>query len=171
MSCGCAKKRPVGQIIGDRDISEPSEWGPAFWRILHCLADKLGTGNSAMDTDSARFFEHIISDLCFILPCKECQAHCQEYLSGNPRKWVGLTGSELKTAISKWLEDFHNAVNIRLGKEVVTGIDYSTCTIKPCDYEMITENIVVATKIKLVKLDIWKRWFRSFTQLRLLLGV
>jgi hypothetical protein len=176
MPCGCAKKTApgFGAFAGEKTTSNPEEWGPSFWRIIHCMAAKVGfTGSDAMDIDQARAFEFLIAGLCLVLPCIECQGHCREYVTGPGKNhnWLTLRGADLRNAISSYFVDFHNAVRIRQGKEPVVDADYSTCEITKCDYDTVIENITFATRVGWVKRDYWKRWLRNFNQLRLLVGL
>jgi hypothetical protein len=76
----------------------------------------------------------------------------------------------LRSAVVSWLADFHNAVNSRLGKEVVIGVDYDGCTIAKCEMDLILDSAAFGTKMLWIKMDMWKRWLRAVQQLRLLLG-
>ena len=177
MPCGCSKKGASGLVrIGERMSAPPEEWGPAWWRTLHCLAAKLGGSGSALqDAEEGRTFEFLITHLCDVLPCRECQGHCRDYLGVNrPAGWSELRGGALRAAAVGWLVDFHNAVNVRLGKEAV-GVEeaaamYEGCQLLKCEVDLLMETAVFGTKMLWVKMDNWKRWLRSLHQLRLLLG-
>ena len=53
------------------------------------------------------------------LPCPECSAHYNAWISANPIDLPG-SGPELQFALSSWLLALHNDVNVRNGKEVWT---------------------------------------------------
>ena len=176
MPCACAKKTGagIGAFAGEKTTANPEEWGPSFWRVLHCMAAKVGyTGSEALDVDQARGFEFLVGGLPLVLPCLECQAHSKEYITGpgsGYNKWLGLRGNELRLAVSKYFVDFHNAVRIRQGKEPVVDADYTGCSVAKCDFDTIIENITYASRIGWVKKDYWKRWHRNLNQLKLLVG-
>lgn len=173
MPCGCSKKGASGLVtIGERTSAPPEEWGPALWKVLHCLAAKVGGSGSALqDAEEGRTFEFIIAHLCEVLPCRECQEHCRLYLAGaRPAGWSALRGSALRAAVVGWLSDFHTAVNVRLGKEVVTGADYEGCSIAKCEMDLVVDSAAFGTKMLWIKMDMWKRWLRAVQQLRLLLS-
>jgi len=80
-------------------------WGTALWTFLHTAA-------SALDNPEA--LVQILEALPKTLPCPECRQHSQEYLSLFP---PGASIRDAETA-SRYIFEFHNAVNLRLGKPV-----------------------------------------------------
>lgn len=81
-------------------------WGPSLWSFLHTTAAAL---------DDPEAFVALLHTLPRVLPCPECREHSRQYLEQSPPE-VNIT--DVLTA-SRYLYDFHNAVNVRLGKPAV----------------------------------------------------
>ena len=79
-----------------------SVWGPALWSFLHTAAASL---------DNPEAFSQILEALPRTLPCPECRTHAEDYLRLHPP--TGLTDA---LSASRYLFEFHNVVNERLGK-------------------------------------------------------
>lgn len=186
--CGCNKKRLVVASAAavahtpmraataaiPVEIAPATIWGPPLWLILHSLASKTGrSGNQRIDSDEGRHFENLIESLHTVLPCAECQDHCRQYLlgPGRDRKWRGLYGENLRNSISTWLSNFHNAVRIKQEKEILIGVDYSTCSISQDIISLVETNMKNASTINLVRANLLRRWLRNLNELKLLLGV
>jgi hypothetical protein len=54
-----------------------------------------------------------------ILPCPECSAHYNAWITAHPVT-LPPSGPELQLAISSWMLALHNDVNVRNGKAVWT---------------------------------------------------
>ena len=79
-----------------------STWGPRLWAEIHSTSVK----------STPRKFKEYLSTLGPRIPCEECQYHFKSYMFQNPM------GSRDDPII--WAIDFHNDVNRRLGKPVLT---------------------------------------------------
>ena len=86
-----------------------SIWGPSAWRFLHAVTF------SYPDVPSEEHKEAAIAlfrSLRLLLPCGDCCSHyCKEFTSES----ISLA-AESKQSLTKWLFEFHNRVNARLGK-------------------------------------------------------
>jgi len=83
---------------------DPSFWGPSTWKTIHSIA---------YESDRLKLYEkfsNLIYELCYILPCETCRNHMQTYLKDHP-----IPNSN----VFEWSVEFHNQVNIRLGKPVL----------------------------------------------------
>lgn len=76
--------------------------GPGVWWTIHKLAKK-----------KEKYFQEFMIDLSNNFFCLECQEHFKEYLVKHP---IPNHSSEW----FKWSVNFHNKVNVRLGKPVLT---------------------------------------------------
>jgi hypothetical protein len=100
-------------------IGKPSQWGPKLWTILHSLgyySSQLHQDERVPEIikkDAMREVLWLLGHLETIVPCSECRQHIEEY-----RKTNGLVNT--LEGVEKWTIDFHNAVNVRLGKPVYT---------------------------------------------------
>ena len=84
---------------------DPNFWGPSIWRTIHSVAyesDKLASENT---------FSNLIYELSFVLPCETCRNHMQNYLKDHPIP---------QNNFFIWSVEFHNQVNIRLGKPIMS---------------------------------------------------
>lgn len=79
-----------------------SIWGPRLWAEIHSTAAK----------SSPAQFRKYLGTLPSRIPCEDCRYHFRSYIFTNP-----LLDFEDPMI---WSIDFHNAVNRRLGKKVLT---------------------------------------------------
>tara|TARA_R110000851_G_scaffold317746_1_gene481320 strand:- start:345 stop:713 length:369 start_codon:yes stop_codon:yes gene_type:complete len=79
-----------------------SIWGPRMWAEIHSTAAK----------STPTQFRKYLGTLGPRIPCEECRYHLRSYIFSNP-----LTNFEDPMI---WSIDFHNVVNKRLGKRVLT---------------------------------------------------
>lgn len=91
-----------------------TEWGPRLWKFLHACTFAFPENPTPEQT---RGFEQLLQALQIILPCPECKLHFSAHLNECPPE--ATCGATLQ----KWLVDFHNKVNSRLNKPVVTLAD------------------------------------------------
>lgn len=68
------------------------------------------------DLDKLHYYEYIMA-MQYVLPCSKCRKHMAEYLKKYP-----LTSEVLanRDSLVKWGIDFHNVVNNRTGKPMLT---------------------------------------------------
>ena len=180
MGCGCGKKKALaaamvaGSVI---DSIDADEWGPVFWKILHCFAGKCGLiGDVISDGDDARSMEFLVGQLGAVLPCEECQSHARAWIADHPFNWNGLRGAALRDSVQLWLFTFHNAVRLRNEQPIMFATlaeataAYVECQIQPCEIEVLTIAAKYATDNRIVKPAIWKRWYQEFNRFRLRVG-
>lgn len=181
MPCGCGKKNTGTVYFMGRetnDTPQPEEWGPILWKYLHCLAEKIGiSGNPVIDADQANYIETIISTLHLILPCPECQTHAASYISNNPLPSLkGLTGETLRSTVRDWLFNFHNHVRFSKGQEIIVkivqecAIQYASCFVPKCEYNLFIQNVAYAVRQGWVRIDNWKKWYSNSERLRIIIG-
>lgn len=90
-----------------------SHWGPLLWKLLHALAEKLGTQKpDILATDEAREMVLILKGVEVIMPCEKCRKHYKEYRVNNPyEQFAQRRGLALKKGVKEWLYLLHEAVN------------------------------------------------------------
>ena len=88
--------------------SNPKYIGPGFWASWH-----IRTLNY-IKKEEKMLNKKIIEWDIFNFPCMECRGHAVEYLAKNP-----IIIDEDQYSLFKWTVDFHNTVNMRLGKEYI----------------------------------------------------
>ena len=181
MGCGCGKKTGSSVYFMGKNgevRADPEEWGPILWKLLHCLANKIGdSGSSIIDTDQATYVEFVLITLPNIIPCKECQEHARNYIAiNNVPNLKGHYRGNLKQIVKQWLFTFHNTVRSLKGQEITvktleeyTKI-YENCVIQQCEYNILTQNIAYAIRQNWVKIDAWRKWYNFIERLRMLSG-
>lgn len=92
----------------------PGIWGPRLWKVLHRIGYISKYPIDSLRKDANRELYWLIQHLETIVPCPECRQHIESY-----RKAYPIEESE----VGKWLWEFHEAVNERLGKP--KGPEYS----------------------------------------------
>lgn len=86
-------------------------WGPTKWYELHTAAISYPVNPSRDEkVDMRIWFWRFV----YVLPCVECRTHATEYASKYPPDVSG--GREFQT----WAWRFHNAVNSRLKKPLMS---------------------------------------------------
>ena len=96
-----------------------SHWGPLLWKLLHGLAEKLGTQKpDILAADEAREIVFILRGIEVIMPCEKCRRHYHEYRVKNPYDlFMQRRGLGLKRGVREWLYNLHEMVNKRNGVE------------------------------------------------------
>lgn len=89
-------------------------WGPGLWVALHSMTFDYPENPSLEDKQRYRAFFHTLK---YVLPCGTCRAH---YTEGIEKKMPIEPALKNRDTLSRWLVDFHNSVNQRLGKPIVS---------------------------------------------------
>jgi hypothetical protein len=98
-------------------MASPEIWGPRLWRLLHGLADVSDR------RDIYALWNIFLKYTTVVIPCQKCQKHMAEYWAQHiflPKGWHAYTGIQVREDIRAKLNAFHNNVNVRLGKPVVS---------------------------------------------------
>jgi len=90
-------------------------WGPEGWYWLHVTA--IQYPRDPVLADARRAFRRVW-DFVTSLPCAECREHAAGHVVRSP---PNLASSE---AFQVWAWRFHNVVNARLGKRLVSYEEY-----------------------------------------------
>ena len=91
------------------------DWGPCTWKTIHHFTMAYPWDPTPHDKQAMMTF---LNSICYNLPCKECKMHCSQYMSKHP---PNLTSS---CELQKWAFNFHNNINVRLGKPQFTVAQY-----------------------------------------------
>lgn len=89
----------------------PAVWGQEFWSVIHLIAFIYPDNPTIQKKKSVSI---LLENLCPNLPCVGCSIHCSKYLIGHPPIL------DNRSNFIKWTIDFHNAVNKRTGKRVLS---------------------------------------------------
>lgn len=90
-----------------------SFWGPSAWKFLHAVTFAYPDEPTPEHKKAAL---ELFSSLKYMLPCGEC---CSHYCQGFEKNRIE-THLESRDSLSRWLVNFHNHVNERLGKPIVS---------------------------------------------------
>lgn len=91
---------------------DPKISGPGAWMVTHVLA--MITDQSGHKKDYTRF-SLFVYRMIHAFPCRVCRRHAVRYLDNHPTPASRAEGSAFE-----WSFTFHNTVNKRLGKKVLT---------------------------------------------------
>lgn len=105
----------------EKKLSNSEYVGPGIWFVIHVMA------YYARDMFSKLNFIQLISTICENHKCSECKNHCLEYMKLNPiNEWFNWTSEDegdegdRDLGIFRWSWIFHNAVNTRLNKPLLS---------------------------------------------------
>ena len=93
----------------------PDVWGPSAWKLIH-LAAAAFPENPTNDVRAryAAFF----GSLEYVLPCGGCRMGYRALLNGSLKLSPEVLADRL--SLFRWTVELHNAVNVKLGKQVST---------------------------------------------------
>ena len=95
-------------------MSDPNYWGPALWTALHTISFNYPEQPTEKEQTQYRAF---FQALKHVLPCGKCRLH---YAQGIDHDLPLEPALRNRDTLSRWLVDFHNSVNRRLDKPIVT---------------------------------------------------
>jgi hypothetical protein len=112
----CSKKNQPWCYLDKHILNDaPTVWGPIAWDWLHKLAINYSDKPAKKDmTDIIFMFWNFI----YGIPCITCRAHAYAYTQKVPPVFHN------SIVFQNWVMKFHNTVNIRLGKPVVSMDEY-----------------------------------------------
>ena len=99
--------KPVG-------TQKPEIFGPAFWFSLHTGAVHLPEVLSPISASRLKGFVNGIPEM---VPCVECSEHARAFIEANKAR---IDNFKRGDDVFKFYVDFHNYVNTRLGKPLMT---------------------------------------------------
>lgn len=88
-------------------------WGPGAWAFLHSITFNYPEYPSSTDQHIMQQFFHSLKN---VLPCEQCQKHFTRAIEQTMPIEPHL-GS--RDDLTRWLVQFHNTVNKRLGKPIM----------------------------------------------------
>lgn len=93
---------------------EASVWGPIVWKILHGVAERVGsTSFSLYHADERRLLISLFKSLGKMIPCPTCKEHYAAYTKENDFEAPIKTLSywDLNEYVRRYVWDLHNWVN------------------------------------------------------------
>lgn len=102
-----------------KDSTDPTYTGPGAWNSIHRRALRART------LREQEAFERDMKEECRTFPCSACSNHCTQYIKSHPLKeYFGVRmevdGKLLELGMFIWTWRFHNAVNARLNKPLMS---------------------------------------------------
>lgn len=88
----------------------PAIWGSHAWFFYHAITFAYPICPTQYDKEKMKAFFHSLDG---VLPCDKCKIHFQEHLKKFPLTYNVLCS---RKSLVKWLIDFHNVVNVMVGK-------------------------------------------------------
>lgn len=105
-------KPPNNKSIKKSGMGTKSFWGTPTWFLFHSLAEKV---NETKYEKHYMVMWNFIKEICGALPCPFCRTHAVNYTNGIP-----VTSINTKEKLITVLFNFHNDVNLRTGKVLVS---------------------------------------------------
>jgi hypothetical protein len=101
---------------------DPRIWGPKFWSTYHIYASSYPINPTPIVMDAARAFIKIIP---YTLPCTwNCSDHAFAYIQNTLKSDPELSHIiATRATMEQFFFNFHNNVNYRLGKRLVTELE------------------------------------------------
>lgn len=102
----------------------PPIWGNVYWKVIHFTCFSFPNEPTESDKNTLKVFLETIVDL---LPCPGCRKHAKTYITNNK------PNLNSRLPILFWSFDFHNDVNKRTGKRVLS---HDECIKKMLDIDL-----------------------------------
>ena len=109
----------TGVLSDYKDSTDPKYIGPGTWNVIHRNAFRSRTHAQQLE------FIDFMKEVCKGFPCVVCQGHCSEYIRNHPMEdyldiSVDINGDKLELGLFVWTWKFHNAVNARIKKPIMS---------------------------------------------------
>lgn len=121
-------------------------WGPRLWRVFHLMA------NVSDRRDISALWRQFLGLSAAALPCAQCRGHFTNYLRNNviikQSNPLTITGPIFRDSLKTQLRIFHNTVNLRLGKPIVSADAYKLLYPNRPRQEVLFEVQTVINEIK-----------------------
>ena len=99
----------------EKNQANPKYIGPGTWNVIHTLAYNANT-----IAEKQSFVNHM-KIICRQFPCDTCRGHCKEYIKQNPmEEYFDVITEGRELGLFTWTWQFHNAVNHRIGKPLMS---------------------------------------------------
>jgi Erv1 / Alr family len=98
-----------------RASNNPLVWGPPFWYVLHNGAYHYPQHSSPLHAERMK---NLIIGLPVMIPCATCKEHATAFIEKHRSRLIDICSS--RDSLFKFFVDFHNQVNRRYGKRVLS---------------------------------------------------
>lgn len=152
---------------------DKSVWGPAFWALLHGLAERLGKQPDELSgADEAQEWARWIRYLSEVLPCPVCQEHA--HIVRRP-DFAKLRGETLQREAREWTYNFHESVRQRLkpGERPFPHEQLQAYGLRDLtqEAEIVLNAIQLGVQGGIIRQSAAIAWRSHFARLKLLLGL
>jgi hypothetical protein len=141
-----SEKNATGILSNYKDSTDPKYIGPGVWNTIHKQAYLAQTPVRQQQ------FIIFMKDTCYRFPCKVCRGHCTEYIKNNPlENYLGSTVDGKPLGLFVWAWKFHNTVNARLNKPIMSWdsaitlyseSDDKVCSLSCLEADDINEKVI-----------------------------
>lgn len=124
------KKEQIKYAIKHKQNSSPKvyeAYHKKYSSFKHLTSDELRSwdnihirARNAITDDLRKEFENYIEYLTYTFPCPKCRPHIKSYLSSHSIKRQSKVENGKNVGIAKWSWEFHNDVNKRLKKPIMS---------------------------------------------------
>ena len=145
-----SEKNATGILSNYKDSTDPKYIGPGVWNTIHRQSYLAQTPIKQQQ------FIIFMKDTCYGFPCKVCRGHCTEYIKNNPlENYLNSTVDDKPLGLFVWAWKFHNTVNARLNKPIMSWDTVITlysesndkvCSLSCLEADDINENKPKSTK-------------------------
>ena len=90
-----------------------AQWSPAGWQFLHSAGFAYTETASLMERQTMYKFLVLFGE---VLPCPRCRQHYREHTERHLAEAAASPALAGREALSRYLYELHDAVNVRLGK-------------------------------------------------------
>lgn len=109
----------IGILSQYKDHTDPKYIGPGTWNAIHRLSYRARSRKQQLE------FISFMKQICGGFPCKVCKGHCVQYIKNHPmEEYIGtlveVDGQQLALGLFVWAWKFHNAVNARINKPIMS---------------------------------------------------
>ena len=163
-------------VCKDPRILKKQSWGPAYWTILHTMAECiLSTNNTVLQNDEAEAWILLLKLQQYVMPCALCSKHYSDWLKTRGISTIRVLKKQDRAHwIQTWLFDLHENVNllnntIGIPKEHLS--EHYPRKRLDAEYALCCQMFLLSLEKRLLKPDDIHRWKTAFLRLRALYGV
>ena len=110
-----AQSQMTRTAMKNANTNDPNVWGPSMWFSLHNGASTYPKNASPIVRERMK---GLILGLPYILSCYDCKIHAGSYIEEIKPKLDEICSN--RESLFRFFVDFHNYVNKRLGKPIVS---------------------------------------------------
>lgn len=99
-------------------INDPNVWGPSQWLCFHLFSTQYPEKASPIVKEHMKNY---ILAIPYTLPCESCSNHARSFIEGNYNQLDIVCSGKMN--LFKFFVDFHNYVNVRYNKPIMSVED------------------------------------------------